>query len=48
MAIMQMLLIIVAFVRRYDFALERDETVNIHPMMLLRPDGPIHMRFQPR
>ena len=48
MAIMQMLLIIVAFVRRYDFQLAEEETVAIRPMMLLRPDGPIRMCFQPR
>jgi len=48
MAIMQMLLILVAFVRKYDFRLANEEDVAIRPMMLLRPDGPIQMQFQPR
>ena len=47
MAVMQMLLIVASFVRRYDFSLESQEPVGIRPMMLLRPAGPITMRFRP-
>jgi cytochrome P450 len=46
MAMMQMLMIVVAFVRRYDFALATDEPVAIHPMMLLRPSGAVTMTFR--
>lgn len=47
MALMQMLMITAAIVRRYDFELEADEPVQMRPMMLLRPDGSIPMRFRP-
>lgn len=46
MAIMQMLMIIVAMVRTYDFRLTKDEPIGIRPMMLLRPDGPVTMTFR--
>jgi cytochrome P450 len=46
MAMMQMLMIVVAFVRRYDFALATDEPIAIHPMMLLRPSGAVTMTFR--
>ncbi len=46
MAMMQMLMIVVAFVRKYDFALVRDEPVAIQPMMLLRPGGAVTMKFR--
>ena len=47
MAIMQMLLVIVAVVRRYDFKLDPDKTIDKRAMMILRPDGPIRMDFAP-
>jgi len=46
MAVMQMLMIVVAFVRKYDFALATDEPVAIQPMMLLRPGGAVTMKFR--
>lgn len=46
MAVMQMLLIVASFVRRYEFQMEREAPVGIRPMMLLRPDGPITMRLR--
>ncbi|MDH5310553.1 MAG: cytochrome P450, partial [Gammaproteobacteria bacterium] len=48
MAIVTILLIIAAVVRRYDFELATDVPVEKRPMMLLRPDGPVHMRFRLR
>ena len=45
MAMMQMLLVIVAIVRRYDFVLDSDREIHKRAMMILRPDGPINMRF---
>jgi cytochrome P450 len=48
MALVQILLIVVTIVGKYDFTLMDDKTVNSLPMMLLRPDGPIHMRFRER
>ena len=45
MAIMQMLFVIVAIVRRYDFALNPIREVHKQAMMILRPDGPINMSF---
>jgi cytochrome P450 len=44
MAIMQMLMIVVAFVRRYDFALTNG-SVAVRPMMLVRPAGAVTMTF---
>ncbi len=46
MAITQMLMIIVAFVRKYDFTLTKDGPVAIQPMMLLRPSGAVSMKFR--
>ncbi|MDH4254995.1 MAG: cytochrome P450 [Gammaproteobacteria bacterium] len=48
MAIVTILLIIATVVRRYDFELATDVPVGKRPMMLLRPDGPVHMRFRLR
>ncbi|MBM3274320.1 MAG: cytochrome P450, partial [Candidatus Sericytochromatia bacterium] len=48
MAMIQMLLIVAAMVRRYDFELSGQEPVGIKPMMLLGPDGPVNMRFHAR
>ncbi len=45
LALMQLLMIVVAFVRKYDFALVKDEPVAIHPSMMLRPRGPVTMKF---
>lgn len=47
MALMQLLLIVVAIVRRYDFVLTPDLPVAIRPMMLLRPSGAVMMKFRP-
>lgn len=47
MAVMQILMIIVAFVRRYEFGLAGPEPVGIRPMMLLRPRGAVAMNFRP-
>jgi cytochrome P450 len=46
MALMQMLLIVITFVRRYDFRLATDAPVGIQPMMLLRPRGAVAMNFR--
>jgi cytochrome P450 len=46
MAIMQILLIIVAVVRSYDFEVASDREVAIQPMMLLRPSGAVALRFR--
>ena len=46
MAIMQMLLVLAAFVRRYDFELTSADAVEIDPMMILRPKGAIEMRVR--
>ncbi|MEN9581547.1 MAG: hypothetical protein RJA70_4556 [Pseudomonadota bacterium] len=46
MAIMQMLMIVVATVRKYDFALTTDDPIQIQPMMLLRPRGAVSMTFR--
>ncbi len=47
MAMMQMLLIVATFVRRYDFRMASDAPVDIQPMMLLRPRGAVAMHFHP-
>lgn len=46
MAVMQMLMIIVAIVRNYDFTLTKGEAIAIQPMMLLRPRGAVTMTFR--
>ncbi|MEZ4461968.1 MAG: hypothetical protein R3E66_20055 [bacterium] len=38
-------MIIVALVRKYDFELATPGIVGIRPMMLLRPEGAVMMRF---
>ena len=45
MALMQMLLIIVTIIRKYDFKMSDDQKVDINPMMILRPNGAIAMKF---
>ena len=47
MAIMQMLMIMVVFVRDYDFELTGSDEIAIRPMMLLRPAEPVMMKFRP-
>ena len=46
MAMLQMLLVLVSYIRDYDFELAADRTSEICPMMILRPDGPIPLRFR--
>lgn len=46
LAVMQILMIVVAFVRKYDFTLTNDEPVAIQPKMLLRPQSAVIMNFQ--
>jgi cytochrome P450 len=48
MAIMQMLLVLVSFVRRYDFRMASEASVAIDPMMILRPGGAINLCFERR
>ena len=46
MAIMQMLMIVAAFVRKYDFVLTPNAPVDIDPSMMLRPRGVVAMQFR--
>jgi cytochrome P450 len=46
MAMMQSVLVLVSYIRDYDFELTTDRPSNICPMMILRPDGPIPLRFR--
>ena len=43
---MQMLMIVVAVVRNYDFAQTCQDPIAIQPMMLLRPRGAVNMTFR--
>ena len=47
MALMQILLIMVSIIRKYDFKLTPDQTVSMNPMMILRPSGAIMIDFTP-
>lgn len=47
MAVVQILLVLVAIVRRYDFECSEPGVVGIKPMFILRPEGPIKMNFRP-
>lgn len=47
MALMQLLLIMTTIIREYDFKLATTKTVDINPMMILRPDGPVMLNFCP-
>jgi len=47
MAMMQILLVLASIIKKYDFKLTDGALVKIHPMMILRPDGPIKMDFFP-
>lgn len=46
MAVLQMLLLLAVFVRRYDFRLASEDPVEIAPRMILHPKGaiPMHLR----
>ena len=46
MAMLQMLLILSSFVRRYDFELTTGGTVEADPKMILHPKGPIVMKVR--
>jgi cytochrome P450 len=46
MALMQMLMIVAAFVRKYDFVLTPNAPVDIDPSMMLRPRGVVAMQFR--
>ena len=45
-AMLQMLMILNALLRRYDFKLTTDEAIELHPMFILRPRNGISMRFE--
>ena len=47
MAVVQILLVLVAIIRRYDFERVDPGEIGIKPMFILRPEGPIRMRFRP-
>jgi cytochrome P450 len=47
LAMMQILLLVATFARRYDFRMATDQPVGIKPMMLLRPGGVVAMHFRP-
>jgi cytochrome P450 len=47
MAMLQMLLFLSTFVRRYDFDLVRPDEVEIAPKMICHPRGPIEMNIRP-
>jgi cytochrome P450 len=43
MAVLQMLLVLATFVRKYDFELASDVEVEAAPRMILHPKGAIEM-----
>jgi hypothetical protein len=43
---MQILMIVSAFVRKYDFSAATDVPVGVKPMMMLRPAGAVTMNFR--
>ena len=45
MAEMQILLVMTAIIRNYNFELCDKKEVGMHAMMLLKPDGPVYMNF---
>ena len=47
MALIQILLVLVSIIRRYDFECADAGEVGIRPMFILRPEGPIRMHFRP-
>lgn len=46
MAKMQILLVMSAIIKKYDFELSDKKDIEMHAMMLLKPDGPIQMKFK--
>ena len=46
MAMLQMMLILSTFVRRYDFGLANAKNVEIEPRMILHPKGAIEMEVR--
>ena len=46
MAKMQILLVMSAIIRKYDFELTDKREIGLHAMMLLKPDGPVNMSFR--
>jgi cytochrome P450 len=46
MAKMQILLVLSAIVKKYDFEFSGNKEIGLHAMMLLKPDGPIYMNFK--
>lgn len=46
MAMMQILVVLMTIIRKYNFKLSDDEVVGINPMMILRPAGPIKLEFE--
>jgi cytochrome P450 len=47
LAILQILLVLVAIIRRFDLSLASSAAVGIRPMFITRPDGPIRIQFTP-
>jgi cytochrome P450 len=47
LAIIQILLVLVAIIRRFDLSLASSAGVGIRPMFITRPDGPIRIQFTP-
>lgn len=47
MAMMQILLILVTIIRKYDFKLRFSKEIDISPLLILRPNGAIEMDFKP-
>ena len=45
MAKMQILLVMSAIIRNYDFELSDKKDIGLHAMMLLKPDGPVNIKF---
>ncbi|MEO1272967.1 MAG: cytochrome P450, partial [Myxococcota bacterium] len=48
MALSQIVMITVTLLRKYNLVYDRDTPVKIRPMMLLRPDGAVPIRFVSR
>ena len=46
MAKMQILLVMTSIIKQYDFELSEKKNIDVHAMMLLKPDGPIEMNFK--
>lgn len=46
MAKMQMLLVVTAIIKDYEFELAEKKEIGLHAMMLLKPDGPVKMKFK--